>query len=42
MERSREWGCTGIRYTDMNYIIEELEKEGRIFRGVSYIAIKGR
>jgi len=30
LERSGLRRCTGIRYADMNHIIEELEKEGRI------------
>jgi hypothetical protein len=32
----------GMRYADLNPILEELIKEGWIFRGVSHITIKGR
>jgi hypothetical protein len=32
MERSRLRACTGMRYTLLNPILEELEKEGKIKR----------
>ena len=42
MQQSDLMRPMGMRYADLNPILEELEKEGRIFRGVSHIAIKGR
>jgi DNA-binding MarR family transcriptional regulator len=32
IERSRLRRCAGIRYADLDPILEELEKEGRIIR----------
>jgi len=42
LERSNLRRRMGMRYEDLNPLLEELEKEGRIFRGVSHITIKGR
>jgi len=42
LERSDLRRHMGMRYADLDSILEELKKEGRIFRGVSHITIKGR
>ena len=42
LERSDLRRRMGMRYANLDPILEELKKEGRIFRGVSHIAIKGR
>ena len=42
MQQSDLMRPMGMRYADLNPILEELKKEGWIFRGVSHITIKGR